>query len=32
MVVAAAIVGALLAIECAAFRQTPAGALRSLGF
>jgi membrane protease YdiL (CAAX protease family) len=32
LVVAAVVVAALVAVECAAFRQTPAGALRSLGF
>ena len=32
IIVAAAVVAALVAIECTAFRQTPAGALRSLGF
>ena len=31
-IVAAAVVAALVAIECAAFRQTPAEALRTLGF
>ena len=32
LIVAAAVVAALVAIECTAFRQTPAGALRTLGF